>query len=326
MNVAYYYRTKGISFSIERVFAEIRKFMPLEVTQSEFYCALNNYKNPYTYIKNIIDAKRLEADVNHITGVVHYIALGLNPEHTLITVHDLDFLNKRKGFNKFLYKKIFFDFPLKRVRKIVAISEFTKKQLMEIGVPKEKIRVIGDPAPSSFKYTKKEFNEEMPVLLAFCHIHTKNFTRLAKAISGVKCHLRVIGKLNDFDKKILEQEQANYSNAFNLSDEEIIQEYIKCDALLFPSIYEGFGVPVLEAQLTGRPVITTHAASLKDVARDSAKIVNPFEISSIRTGIIDVLSSATLREELIEKGLNNAQRFAPESIAKKYLDVYKEIC
>lgn len=327
MNVAYCYRKKNTSFSIERVFDEIRAAMPPAILQSEFFCLHGDYKNPLTYWQNISDAKKVEADVFHITGAIHYLAYAFPKARTLVTVHDLDlYLREKNSLRRFFIDRLFFSGPLKRVSKIVAISEFTKSQIISnMGIHENKITVIGDPAPSGFLPVPKTFNAAEPRILCFCHMHTKNFERHIRALAGVPCHLRVIGKIAPEFKSLLESEKISYSNAFDLSSGQIIEEYVQCDMLLFASTYEGFGVPVLEAQLTGRPVVTSHAASLADVARDTAAIADPLDITSIRRAVQAVIDSPNLRDELIARGFENVKRFSPRVISEKYCEIYSEM-
>ena len=100
--------------------------------------------------------------------------------------------------------------------------------------------------------------------------------------------------------------------------------------LLFASTYEGFGVPILEAQITGRPVVTSNISPMDEVTgrilgKDSAISVNPFDIKDIRNGILKLLDNPRLAEEIVQKGLENTQRFSASAIAKQYQDLYERI-
>ena len=95
------------------------------------------------------------------------------------------------------------------------------------------------------------------------------------------------------------------------------------DLLVFVSTYEGFGLPILEAQATGRPVITSNVLSMPEVAGDSACLVDPFDVSSIRKGILKVINDPAYREKLIKRGFENVKRFQPDKIAEQYADIYR---
>ena len=84
-------------------------------------------------------------------------------------------------------------------------------------------------------------------------------------------------------------------------------------------------MPIIEAQSVGRPVVTSNLGAMKEVAEDSALLVDPFDITSIRSGILSVIENEALRNLLIEKGLNNVQRFSTKSIAKEYMKIYNEL-
>ena len=93
----------------------------------------------------------------------------------------------------------------------------------------------------------------------------------------------------------------------------------------FPSIYEGFGMPIIEGQTIGRVVITSDISPMKDVAGNGALLVNPFSVESIREAYLQIINDKDLRSRIIEKGKENAQKYAVEKIAKQYVKIYKTI-
>jgi len=95
--------------------------------------------------------------------------------------------------------------------------------------------------------------------------------------------------------------------------------------LVFASTYEGFGLPIVEAQATGRPVVTSNILSMPEVAGGAACLVDPFNVASIREGIAKVIQDSSYREYLVRLGFENVKRFQPENIAKNYLDIYTNI-
>ena len=105
----------------------------------------------------------------------------------------------------------------------------------------------------------------------------------------------------------------------------MIEHYKNADIISFISTYEGFGLPILEAQSIGRPVITSNISSMPEVAGDGALFADPYDVASIRKGILNLINNETLREDLILKGLNNILRFQPKLIAEQYAELYRNI-
>ena len=160
------------------------------------------------------------------------------------------------------------------------------------------------------------------------HIGTfwnKNLERTIQALEGINCHLRIIGEIDNHILQLLQEKNIKFSNAKNLSDEEIRQEYINCDIVNFPSIYEGFGMPVIEGQQTGRIVITSAIEPIKEIAGKAVIFVNPTNIQSIHDAYIKAIEDDKLRNEIIQKGLDNAKRFQVKDIAKQYLELYQSL-
>ena len=110
-----------------------------------------------------------------------------------------------------------------------------------------------------------------------------------------------------------------------LSDLEILDEYIKCDILSLVSTVEGFGMPIVEANAVGRPVITSCTTSMPEIANNAAIIVDPLNTNSIRNGIMQIISQHSVRETLIQNGLTNHLRFQPKALAKQYVTLYEKI-
>jgi len=244
-----------------------------------------------------------------------------------LTIHDLTILRTRKGLRRFIIKKLFFDLPVKKTKYITAISEATKKEIVQsTNCDEQKIRVIENPLQDIlYLDAKKTFNAQCPTILQIGTAPHKNIENLVKALKGVNCRLRIIGKLNDEVLNELKINKIEFTNDFDLDDGEIKDEYQKADIVAFCSIYEGFGLPIIEAQAMHTPVLTSNLSPMKEVAGDGAVLVNPEDILSIRDGISRIIKDESLRNKLIAQGLKNIKRFETSRIASQYESLYREI-
>jgi glycosyltransferase involved in cell wall biosynthesis len=175
-----------------------------------------------------------------------------------------------------------------------------------------------------FTRSDKPFNKEKPVILHVGTAPNKNLSGLITALKGLRCQLHIIGKQEETYIQQLKENGIDYVYQSGLSDEEMLQKYRDADIMAFASTYEGFGMPILEAQATGRVVVTSNVSSMPEVAGGAACLVDPFDTNSIRNGIQKVIEDDRYRDELIAKGFENIKRYDPELIARQYLALYKK--
>ena len=149
--------------------------------------------------------------------------------------------------------------------------------------------------------------------------------RVINAVEEIDCQLNIIGQLSESQVTLLNDKAIDYRNFFNLSKEEMLKQYIDSDILLFASTYEGFGIPIIEANAVGRPVITSSIEPMKCVAADSALLVNPFKEEDIKEAILKLLNDEKLRADLVKKGLENAKKYRAKYIAEQYMEVYDKV-
>lgn len=324
MTVTYFNRdSRPGNYTFEQLYGAIRGALADKIT-------IINHDLPAetNIIKSIRWAKTRAGSINHLTGDVNYLAFGLPPERTILTVHDLGHYTRTlAGWKKWAYRKIWLDGPFKRVGCLTAISEFTKRQMVEVlGVPENKITVISDPLLPGFHYSPKPFNEKQPLILQIGSGHNKNLGRLIEAVQGLDVKLLLVNRLNDPELKTrLLDSGVEFEQRAGLDFEGLMQAYRDCDLLFFASEYEGFGMPILEAQAAGRPVITSNSCSMPEVAGKGAALVDPSDSGQIRSAIETIAADARKREELIQFGLQNIRRFQLDAIAQQYLELYRKI-
>jgi glycosyltransferase involved in cell wall biosynthesis len=311
--------------SIERLFADIRNAFPGQVECFPHVCPFFS-KGILPRIGNILDAARNQAQINHITGDVHYLALLLDKRRTLLTIHDCASLERLRGLRRAVFKFFWFTLPMRRARFITVISESTRRELLRhIQFNPANIRVVHDCAGSNFVPFPKPFNAEEPNVLHLGTASNKNLERLIQSLSRLPCRLSIIGKLTAAQQILLRRCNIKYSNIPHATDLEVLNSFRSCDLLAFASTCEGFGLPIIEAQATGRPVITSNISSMPEAAGGAACFVDPFNVESIRDGILHVWRDADYRQRLLNAGFENVKRFSPEIIAAKYAALYAEL-
>lgn len=326
MKINYFFRHPNIGHSIHRVFRTLIEEIG-KSNEVQIYEVPSQGSMPRDVIKNncYVYKKRDRKAIHHITGHIHDVLLALMGVKTVLTIHDLVFLDNVKNPFKKIYKWLFWLFiPIKIANKVVCISNQTKSNILS-KISTNKLVVIYNAVDPIYCFKEKSFNKAKPVIL---HIGTgwnKNLKNTILALENISCSLRIIGKLNPEQLALLKQYDIEYSNAFDLTDEEIKNEYVNCDIVNFPSVYEGFGMPIIEGQKTGRVIITSKIEPIVEVATcEAAALVDPYDYKNMRTVYLNVINNDQYRDSLIKEGIENAKRFSVENIAQQYLELYKE--
>lgn len=312
-------------FSIERLHDDIRTALPGDCCVTPWHC--HNYSTGVgPRLQDIFAARKQQRDVNHVTGDVHYLTYLLDPRRTVLTVHDLVTLHRLRGASRWLFWLLWYWLPIRRSRVIVAISHSTKAQLLShVNCDPGKIRVIHNNVSDEFQPYEKPFNVDRPCILVVGTGKNKNLTRVIEAVAGMRCRLSIVGRLSSEQTAELRYRQIEFENHVGVSRTALVKLYQDCDMLVFASTYEGFGLPIVEANAVGRPVITSNVSSMPEVAADAACLVDPTDVASIRGGVQRVMSDSKYREQLIEAGFVNVQRFRLHRVAEQYAQLYREV-
>ncbi|MCB1815374.1 MAG: glycosyltransferase, partial [Candidatus Competibacteraceae bacterium] len=137
--------------------------------------------------------------------------------------------------------------------------------------------------------------------------------------------LVIIGKLSNQQRIALQKYDINFENHVGISRNEMVSQYQQADILIFVSLYEGFGLPILEANAVGRPVITSNLYSMPEVGGDAACYVNPYKVTDIRSAIEKIINDVSYRNKLIDNGFRNVKRFRSDAIANQYAALYRAL-
>jgi glycosyltransferase involved in cell wall biosynthesis len=309
--------------SIERLFAEIREFLP-EGIDAVTATSPRPSTGLLPRLANMRFAGRQAGDLHHIVGDAHYLAFALPRKRTVLTIHDCAALNRLSGWKLEILRYFWFTGPMRRAAVVTTISQTTKDELRRwVGDLADKVLVIPNCVRSEFTPAPKPFHSDAPVVLQIGTGWNKNVERVAEALRGTPCRLEVVGEMRPAQRASLERMGVPYRELGRISDEDLVDAYRHCDFVVFASIYEGFGLPILEAQATGRPVITSNRSSMPEAAGDGALFVDPESVVGIHQAVNRLLNEPDLRSFLIERGFRNVARFHPKAIADRYVEVYK---
>jgi len=287
------------------------------------------------------DAQNLDADIFH--GLSGELPLKWNqkPIKKIVTIHDLIFVRFPEYYS-FFDRKIHF-WKFKKAANIsdtiIAISEQTKKDIIQyLKVPESKIKVVYQGCHQSFKekysedffsQVKEKFNLPERFILNVGTIEErKNLLNVIKALKNTEIPLIVVGKKTKYftkiEKEIL-QNKVGVSFLENVNMHELAAIYQLADIFIYPSFFEGFGIPVIEALFSKTPVITSNLSCLPEAGGPDSLYINPADPKDISSKIKFLWENESERNRRAEKGFEFVQRFTDEKISKDLMNVYQDV-
>lgn len=284
--------------------------------------------------RNLLDAKIVGSNTGHLWEQLDlpiYLKKNGNPlllclcnsapimyKNKISTIHDVAFLTYPQSFSKsfLLYYKLMTPLILRTSRKVATVSYFSKKELIKFYHLQDKnIFVVHNAVSSSFQKTDDRVLKKEKYLLAVSSVtHRKNFLTTLEAFAELgknDVKLYVVGDLdsNSFKGVNIENYRKNKKIVFlgRVTDEELVRLYSNAIGFLYLSLYEGFGIPPIEAQTCGCPVLSSNISALKETLNDSAYYCDPLDINDIVEKISILISNDN--SAIIAAGLENVKRF-----------------
>jgi glycosyltransferase involved in cell wall biosynthesis len=271
----------------------------------------------------------------------------LSVSNQVVTIHDVSVIKRPEDYSKNFVKWYSFLLPrlARQAERIITVSEFSKKELAEVlKISPEKIATIYNGVGYNFKpqdqITKKKFIESrgLPkryVLVLGSKIKRKNFLRLLKAWEVLTREEKMEdvsliiagGIVNKQDANIINQLAGRLPRTYDtgyIDNENLPQLYSCAEVFVYPSLYEGFGLPPLEAMACGTPVVVSNTASLPEVVGDAGIYIDPYNIEDIAEGIFKVITDKKLQNDLSEKGIKRAELFNWNNAARETYKVMEE--
>ncbi len=273
----------------------------------------------------------------------------LSHTKTIVTVHDMSYVRVSDAASPKLkaYLDVVVPRSTKRADHVIADSQATKDDLMSLySLPDEKITVLLSGIDS--RYQKITDNDAIltmrniykipssPYLFTIGTIQPrKNYSRVIRALKilrekGYDLHLVIAGGKgwleDEMYKTLAESGMQDYVHLIGFADDEHIAAlYSGAECVVFPSLYEGFGFPVLEGMACGTPVVTSNVSSLPEVAGDAALMVDPYDIEAISDAIQRILDDSELGDMLIQRGFEQSKKFTWENSAKHLREIYENV-
>ncbi len=247
----------------------------------------------------------------------------------VLTLHDLNHLVVRE--NSSVLKRAYYRYvtrpAVRRSIAVLTVSEFSRQSICEWAeVSDSKVINVGNGISTAFRRAGVKHNAERPYFLYVGnHRPHKNFSRLLKAFALSRLSEEIMllstGEMDATLRAEIEELQLGRAVGFvgPKTDVELAELYRGAVALILVSLYEGFGLPIVEAMACGTPVLTSDCASMAEVAGDAALLVDPHDIESIAWGMKTISTDGTLREALVCRGNEVAKGFSWDSTAQKII-------
>ena len=317
--------------------ADVKKVFPFDYYFG--YVLTNTLFSHLNRANSALQVTRHNFDIFHPTYFNDYFLTFLGKKPFVITHHDVipeKFSTKYAeldGFDKAYKQRV-----LDKASKIIAVSENTKNDLLHIfNIAPEKIEVIHHSTHFATYKPADGFDIPTPkryLLYVGNRENYKNFDNFARAIAPIlnkqdDLYLICAGshQFSDAEQKLLHElhisEQVLHQDIPN--DAVLYRMYQKALGFIYPSLYEGFGIPILEAFACGCPVVLSDRSCFPEVAQDAALYFNPDNKENITFEVEKIINSAEIRLELVKKGYQRLKDFSPENTAKKTLNVYQSI-
>ncbi|HWB83264.1 MAG TPA: glycosyltransferase family 1 protein [Bryobacteraceae bacterium] len=269
----------------------------------------------------------------------------------VVSVHDVSFLEHPEYFAHFRARQLQWTVrrTVKRAAKILTGSEFSRASILKAygDLEEDKVVVVPNAAASEFRPISREsasamvrqrFSVRVPFVLSVGDLQPRKnqigliraFARLVRAYPQLKHNLVLAGKETWFADRVREAAResgvADRIQFFGfVSDSDLLHLYNACDVFAFPSFYEGFGLPVLEAMACGRAVVCSHTSALPEVVDGAALLVDPYVVDEITRALADLLRDPELRTRMERLGLQRAAHFSWQKTAQRTLDVFHEV-
>ena len=287
-------------------------------------------------------ARRDQLDVFH--GPVNTIPFGLGVP-TAVTVHDLAFLlfPEQVTRKRYHYLKQMIRSSVRRADAVLTPSESTRQDVItHFGIDEKLVHVtplgvdakFAPASPEEVQRVRSKFDLELPVVLFVGTIEPrKNLARLIDASAGLQSeipHNLVLAGPDGWQMAGIEEAISRYPGPHMLrrigyvDDADLVGLYTGADVVAIPSIYEGFGLPVLEAMAAGGAVLTSNVSSLPEVAGSAAELVDPGSVDAIGAGLVRVLGNKSRQSELRLAGVARAREFTWRRTAETTFAAYKE--
>jgi glycosyltransferase involved in cell wall biosynthesis len=330
LNVTLIFRCKSKRrISIEKLFSN---FVDDSITAPIFLPV------DFNSIKNILDIflclLQINTPIIHVTGDVHFVVWMLFWKKSILTIHDLNYYYTLRGLKKWAYYLFWLFLPILFSNKLVFISNETKLSTLKLFpfAAKKSIVIYNgvQVINPSISKSEKTINHGLIKIFAIGTAFNKNIEGLLFAVHQLKMlkykiQVTILGDFSAKQQELINQLnlQNNVKKILSLSEQELSDEYFKADVLFFASYSEGFGLPIVEAQLIGIPVITSNLSSMPEIAGKGALFVNPYSISEIQKAVLKVINEGC--DDIVTEGLINASRFSYNDFFNSYKEVYISI-
>ena len=294
-------------------------------------------------------SNRLAADKPDLIHV-QYTAPLINRTPVVVTVHDVSFIEHPEYFTAMRRAQLKFTVArtVKLAARIITVSEFSRDAILRAyPVSADKVRVVPNAASSDFRVisrgratraVRERFGVEAPFIFSVGDLQPrKNHIGLIAAFSSLIAshpelnhHLVITGQNTWFTPKVHAAAHASglasriHFTGF-VTDPDLVQLYNASDCFVFPSFYEGFGLPILEAMACGRAVACSNTSAMPEVAEGAGLLFDPRNPASITRAMADILLDTELRERMESRGLQRAAHFNWRKSARETLDVYREV-